>query len=134
MKEMEFFQADRLIEALKSLLNSIFVREIVACFKRMGGIEADPHSVIFLDSFNDFFDLFKGITDLRSLSCCVLQKKDDVILHLLKSLIDPLRNSLHGLIYRCPHSVTDMDDQILGSQMIIHIGHRMGSTEDQAME
>src|SRR4030042_4593787 len=106
MKEMESFQAGRLIKVFKSPLDSIFVREIMACFKSVGCVEADSHSLVVMNSFDNFFDLVKGIADLCPLSCCILQKENDPILHLFKGLIDPLRKSLNGLIFRCFHSVT----------------------------
>ena len=118
MEEMESFQTDRSIEVFKGSLNPIFSREVISRFKRMSRVETNPHSFTVLNSFDDSLDLIKGIADLRPLPCGVLQKEKNRILYFLKGLINPLRNSFNGLIFGGFHSMTDMDDQIIGSQIL----------------
>src|SRR3989304_10334530 len=99
MKEMELFQADRMIEFFKGPLDSILIREIITCLKRMGSVEADPHSLMVMYPFDNFFDLIKGVSNFRPLSCCVLHEENDRILNLFKGLIDSSRDCLDCFIF-----------------------------------
>ena len=96
---MESFQTNGLIKGFERPFNSIFIGKVVSRFKRMRRIKTDSHSFMIRNPVDNSFDLIKGIANLCPLPCCVLQEENDSVFHLFKGSVDPLKNSLNGLIF-----------------------------------
>ena len=84
----------------------------------MGRIEADAYPFLFINPADNSCQLLKSIANLRTLPSSILQEKSDGILNPSKGLIDPLKNSLNRLVFQRFHPMADMNDEVLGSDML----------------
>lgn len=78
----------------------------------MSRIETDPDAALVLYLLDHCTDLLEPGTDLRALTRCVLEKKNDVVFNLTKDPIDALGQGVDRLLLSRVKAASHVHDEI----------------------